>query len=115
LELDFSSHINKVEQEQKRVVKASLEPLIKTELSQRCLLGIWRALVFSQIPSKERGSVNSFSLRGAPAMTSILKLQTLTSTAIPEADDLQFMSSTSVLCSGISVQCPAGGQPFSME
>jgi hypothetical protein len=48
-------------------------------------------------------------------MTSILKLQTLTSTAVPEGDDLQFMSSTSVLCSGISVQCPVGGQPFSME
>jgi hypothetical protein len=48
-------------------------------------------------------------------MSYILKLQTLTSSAVSEVDHVQFMSSTSVLCSGISVQCPATGQPFAVE
>jgi len=49
-------------------------------------------------------------------MASVLKLQTLTAgNVILGFDDLPFMSSTSAVCSGISVQCPGDGQPFSME
>lgn len=39
-------------------------------------------------------------------MSSILKLQMLpTATAVSGNDDLPFMSSTSALCSGVSIQC----------
>jgi hypothetical protein len=49
-------------------------------------------------------------------MLSILKLQTLTmSTLVPGLDDSPFMSSTSAVCSGASVQCPVERQLFSME
>ena len=49
-------------------------------------------------------------------MASVLKLQTLVAGSVVSSfDDLPFMSSTSAVCSGVSVQCPGGGQPFSME
>lgn len=49
-------------------------------------------------------------------MASVLKLQTLTmGAAVSGFDGLPFMSSTSALCSGTSVQCPDGGQQFAME
>jgi hypothetical protein len=43
-------------------------------------------------------------------MRSILKLQALpTITAVSGFDGLPFMSSTSAVCSGVSVQCPSDG------
>jgi hypothetical protein len=49
-------------------------------------------------------------------MASVLKLQTLnTGASLFGFDDLPFMSSTSAVCSGVSVQCQGGATQFSME